>query len=75
MTWDNELVGPLPSDELRREVIRMGELGWELVNAYCTGPYHFAAMRRPAKIAVRQPVVEITQEFARLGLRLGESNE
>lgn len=56
MQWDNELIGPLRYDELRQELVRMGELGWELVSAYCNNiGLHFAALRRPNKIAVALP--------------------
>lgn len=58
MEWANEVIGPMTAQELRAEVIQMGRVGWELVNAYAAGNLHYAAMRKPVKVAVREPIVE-----------------
>ena len=56
MEWNNELLGPLDAHLMRAEIINMGSLGWELVNAYYVPlSGHFATFRRPAKVAVRFP--------------------
>ncbi len=46
--WNNTHIGPLNAVELQRELERLGQLGYELVNAYQgrTGD-HFAALKRP----------------------------
>ena len=58
MTWSTEMLGPLRYEEMREQLIRMGDAGWEVVSAYVvtgpTGAWHFAVLKRPNKVGVRR---------------------
>ena len=71
MSWDNEIVGPMTAQELRSEVIHMGNVGWELVNAYTSGVWHYAALRRPVKVAV-YPMGPVMEGYLRMRPRAEE---
>lgn len=47
MKWDNTLAGPFDEREMRLALEELGRQGFELVSAYATGGWHFAALKRP----------------------------
>jgi len=71
MEWSSELIGPMTSLELRVELIRMGQQGWEPVSVYAANGYHYAALRRPVKVAV-YPMGPVMEGYLRMRPRVEE---